>query len=166
MKPTIRFSKRLFIVLICLLSLLYTACGGGSSSSSSSSPTASSASASGAAQAVPTMPAGNFKPAAENQITKTVSVTGTQTSATAPDLALGKRVYTKNKCADCHGEKGEIVAGKTTKAIGGTSLTAEQFDQFLRTGGGLGNDHIFGPSAISPGGMQALYAYVKPLPGK
>src|SRR4051794_9761422 len=99
MKPTIRFSKRLFIVLICLLSLLYTACGGGSSSSSSSGSTASPASGSGAAQAVATMPAGNFKPAAENQITKTVNVTTTQPQANAPDLALGTRVYTKNKCA-------------------------------------------------------------------
>ena len=56
--------------------------------------------------------------------------------------------------------------GKTTKAIGGTTLVADQFDIFLRTGGGLGDSHIFGPSAISPGGMATLYAYVKSLPGK
>ena len=165
MKPNMRPSKRFFIVFICLLSLLYTACGGGSASSSSGS-TNTVAPTTEAAQAVATMPAGNFKAAAENQITKTVNVTTTQTQANAPDLALGARVYTKNKCAACHGEKGEVVAGKTTKAIGGTTISAAEFDEFLRTGGGQGNDHIFGPSAISPGGMEAVYAYVKSLPGK
>ena len=30
-------------------------------------------------------------------------------------------------------------------------------------GGGLGNEHIFGRSAISPGGMTALYEYVQSL---
>ncbi len=100
-------------------------------------------------------------------ITKTQPVTAPQAvQASADDLARGARSYAKNKCNGCHGEKGEGVAGKTTKTIAGTALSAEQFDNFLRTGGGQGNDHIFGPSAISPGGMTVLYAYVKSLPRK
>jgi mono/diheme cytochrome c family protein len=83
-------------------------------------------------------------------------------AAAAADLERGARSYDKNKCADCHGAQGEGVAGKG-KAIAGTSLSAGEFDRILRTGGGLGNSHIFGPSAVSPTGMGALYAYVQSL---
>ncbi|MFN8487827.1 MAG: hypothetical protein U0350_09565 [Caldilineaceae bacterium] len=169
-----------FAIILIVFSVLLAACGGNSSSGSSASgDSGAAASSDSGVTPLPTMPIPkeNFKAHSENQITQTISVSSTQpasqtqattttTSASADDLARGNRSYTKNKCADCHGDKGEVVAGKTTKAIGGTTLTLDQFDQFLRTGGGLGDTHIFGPGAISPGGMQALYAYVKSLPGK
>ncbi len=170
----------ILMLLICLV--LFAACGGSTTGSSGNSggDNNSSASSDNNAPAIPTMPIpkDNFKAHSENQITQTTSVSSTQpasqtqaattttTTASADDLARGSRSYAKNKCADCHGDKGEVIAGKTTKAIGGTTLAEDQFDQFLRTGGGLGDTHIFGPGAISPGGMQALYAYVKSLPGK
>lgn len=174
-------SKFAIILMLILLLGTFTACGSNASSSGSgSTDSGAAASSDNNAPAIPTMPIPkeNFKAHAENQITQTTSVSNTQsasqtqatttttTSASADDLARGSRSYAKNKCGDCHGDKGAVVAGKTTKAIGGTALAADQFDQFLRTGGGLGDTHIFGPGAISPGGMQALYAYVKSLPGK
>lgn len=176
MRRSIRLAKFTIIFALITLAAVVAACGGNTSSSgSASSDSAASASTDNNAPAMATMPIPkeNFKAHAENQITNTTAVSTTQvasqtqaTTASADDLARGSRSYAKNKCADCHGDKGEVVAGKTTKAIGGTTLVADQFDIFLRTGGGLGDSHIFGPSAISPGGMATLYAYVKSLPGK
>lgn len=84
-----------------------------------------------------------------------------ETPEAAPaDLARGERSYTTKMCGDCHGAKGEGVEGKG-KALAGTTLTEAEFTDVLRTGGGLGNSHIYGPQAISPSGMEALYAYVK-----
>jgi mono/diheme cytochrome c family protein len=80
--------------------------------------------------------------------------------AAAVDLSRGERSYTSKKCGDCHGAKGEGVEGKG-KALAGTSLTEEEFTDILRTGGGLGNSHLYGPQAISPSGMEVLYAFVK-----
>jgi len=176
MEQSGRTTQFAFILSLSLFLLLFAACGSDRASSDNASAShATPAAADNNAPAVATMPVpqGNFKAAAENQITTTTKVSTTSaasqtqtTNASADDLARGNRSYIKNKCSDCHGERGEVMAGKTTKAIGGTTLTVEQFDQFLRTGGGLGDSHIFGPGAISPGGMQVLYAYVKSLPGK
>jgi ethanolamine utilization protein EutP (predicted NTPase) len=47
--------------------------------------------------------------------------------------------------------------------VAGTTITFADFDKVLRTGAGLGNTHIFGRSAVSPSGMEALYAYVQSL---
>ena len=116
------------------------------------------------------MPAGNFIAVGEQtgltntaNLTQTTQTTQTNTVASA-DLTRGEAAYTKNKCGDCHGAKGEGVADKG-KAIAGTALSLNDFDVLLRTGGGLGNTHIFGRSAVSPSGMEALYAYVQSFAG-
>ncbi len=89
----------------------------------------------------------------------------TASSTEAVDLARGETVYTSKKCADCHGPQGEGVAEKA-KALAGTSLSEEAFTDIMRTGdkGKLGNSHLYGPQAISPSGMKALYAYIKSFP--
>jgi len=92
-----------------------------------------------------------------NTSTETQSVV-----AVAPDLERGARAYAKNKCADCHGAAGEGVADKGN-AIASTTLTLDEFEDVLRTGGDLGNSHIFGTSAVSPSGMAILYQYVQSL---
>ena len=121
--------------------------------------------------AAPTMPAGQFTAVGEQSVLTTTAVltetepatqTTQTTAATAPDLSRGEAAYTKNKCGDCHGAQGEGVADKGN-AIAGTAISLEEFDAVLRTGGGLGNSHIFGRSAVSPSGMEALYAYVQSL---
>ena len=114
---------------------------------------------------VPTMPPAQFT-AVSSQGTFTETVAITETAATSgvanPDLERGARSYAKNNCAQCHGEQGEGVSGKG-EAIAGTTLALNEFDTLLRTGGGLGTEHIFGPSAVSPTGMEFLYEYVKSL---
>ncbi|MCE7988495.1 MAG: hypothetical protein DYG89_45640 [Caldilinea sp. CFX5] len=165
------FPQRRLLLLFVLVFLLIAACGRNreGSGDSSQSPSADRL-------AAPTMPAGQFTAVGEQSIlTDTASLTETaqttqsvqttqttQTADAAPDLARGEAAYTKNKCGDCHGAKGEGVADKGN-AIAGATLSLEEFDAVLRTGGGLGNDHIFGRSAISPSGMEALYDYVKSL---
>ena len=166
--PSLR--NPLTLLLVGLVLFVVAGCGGGASSESSTG--------GDQAVAVPTMPPAKFTAVAEQRTfsqttsltTTTPLTTTTQVSAAvaaapaanAADLERGARSYAKNKCADCHGAQGEGVAGKG-KAIAGATLSAAEFERVLRTGGGLGNSHIFGPSAISPTGMGALYAYVQSL---
>ena len=168
---TTHFPYRRLLLLFVVVFLFIAACGRNreGSADSSQSPSADRL-------AAPTMPAGQFTAVGEQSIlTDTASLTETAqttqsvqttqtTSAAAPDLARGEAAYTKNKCGDCHGAKGEGVTDKGN-AIAGTTLSLEAFDALLRTGGGLGNDHIFGRSAVSPSGMEALYAYVQSFSG-
>jgi mono/diheme cytochrome c family protein len=162
-------------LILFVLTLFLVACGGSSSNSNSST-------GAQAPRAVPTMPRARFTAVAEQSVlTRTGSLTPTATltataevtastattsaASAAVDPAIlerGARAYERNECATCHGEQGEGVAGQAG-AIAGTTLSETEFTDVLRTGGGLGNSHIFGPSAISPGGMSALYAYVQSL---
>lgn len=153
-----------FGVLIGAILMTVVGCGGGGSRDTGST--------AATAAPVPTMPPARFTAVAQQSITRTATLTTTaltetQTSANeAPavtvDLERGARAYERNKCGDCHGAQGEGVAGQG-KAIAGTSLSEAEFTSILRTGGGLGNTHIFGPQAVSPAGMSILYAYVQSL---
>jgi mono/diheme cytochrome c family protein len=161
-------------LIVALALLVLAACGGGGSSSQTRGETT---------EAVPTMPPARFTAVAEQSVlTRTATLTATATlteplaetrtettteegaavPVAAADLERGARSYERNKCADCHGAQGEGIAGKG-QAIAGTALSEEAFTNLLRTGGGLGNMHIFGPSAVSPAGMGALYTYVQSL---
>ena len=100
--------------------------------------------------------------AASPEVTEESDATASTADA---DLARGEGVYTNKGCGSCHGPKGEGVEGKA-EALAGASLTEDEFTDILRTGGKgtLGNDHLYGPQAISPSGMKALYAYIKSFP--
>ncbi len=91
------------------------------------------------------------------------ATTTTPEAVIGADLAGGQYIY-ENKCASCHGAKGEGVQGKG-KGIASWTMPAAEFDDILRTGGKgkLGNEHLFGLNQISPGGMSNLYAYVQSL---
>ena len=165
MPHTISYLRRLYVIILLIVALsLFAACGGGSSSDSSATGSTD------VAPAAPTMPSGQFVAVGEQSgLTKTVSLTETtattattETAGPAPDLARGEAAYVKNKCGDCHGAAGEGVADKGS-AITEMSLTLAEFDKLLRTGNGLGNTHIFGRSAVSPSGMESLYAYTQSL---
>jgi mono/diheme cytochrome c family protein len=153
--------------LLVIVVLLVSACG----RDNAAAPAADSSAPSGSAEqaAVPTMPAAAFTAVAQTSELVTRSRTVTETAvitapvtdtAAAADLERGALAYERNLCGDCHGAQGEGVAGKGSP-IAGTLLTLDEFDTVLRTGAGLGNTHIFGRSAISPTGMEALYSYVQ-----
>ena len=128
--------------------------------------------------AVPTMPAARFAmptsmiDSAKNSTTTvaageavTATVAAGTPEAPAVDLTRGQTIYTNRKCAECHGEQGEGVADKG-KAVAGTALSLEEFTDVMRTGRDIGPDHIYGPNAISPGGMEALHAWLQSLPAQ
>jgi mono/diheme cytochrome c family protein len=80
----------------------------------------------------------------------------------AGDLARGENLYATKGCGECHGPAGEGVEGAGA-AVAGTSLTFDEFEDLLRTGGGIGPDHLFGTSSISPSGLAALHAWLQSL---
>jgi mono/diheme cytochrome c family protein len=163
------FAQRWFwLIPLVLLVLLFAACGG-------SAPAQSPGSAPASLRPVATMPPARFTAVAQQVFTDTarstpaeaaasaVEATATPAITAAADLTRGATVYT-NRCASCHGDQGEGVADKGG-ALDEFELSYSEFDTLLRTGGNgrLGNEHLFGPSAVSPSGMQALYAYVQSL---
>jgi len=95
----------------------------------------------------------------------TMAATPTPQPEQAVDLERGRRLYESKGCASCHGAQGEGVVGKA-QGLAGTQLTEQEFTDILRTGGTgkLGSEHLYGPQAISPSGMKALYAYIKSFP--
>jgi len=99
----------------------------------------------------------------------TDAATGVAVPTATPPVGLGRgeRVYLNQGCGKCHGEQGEGVPDKGS-AVAGTSLTYPEFEDALRTGnkGELGNEHIFGPQRISPGGVEALHAWLQSLPAE
>lgn len=146
------------IVVLLLLMLGLAACGG---NADNAAPAAAST-----PRIVPTMPAAQFTAVAQQAYTDTISSAAAEVQTTptvSVDLTRGQTIYT-NRCAECHGPVGEGVADKGGPATA-WSVTSAEFDDAVRTGksGELGTVHIFGPSAVSPSGLTALYAYVESL---
>jgi mono/diheme cytochrome c family protein len=139
-----------FIGLVLLLLAVLAGCGG--AGGNTPKPTV---------EGIPT-PQGAF---AQATSAMTVSPATAQPALSGDPLA-GKMVY-DNKCASCHGAKGEGVEGKG-KGVAGWTMTPADFDDILRTGakGKLGNEHLYGPSQISPSGVENLHAFVRSLQKK
>lgn len=137
--------------LLCFLALVLTGCGG-----------ASGGAARPTVEGIPT-PQGVFAQAT-SVMTPLPAVT--LPPAESGDPMAGKTVY-ENKCAGCHGANGEGVEGKG-KGVAAWAMTPAEFEDLLRTGGKgrLGNEHLYGPSQISPTGVSNLYAFVRTLQKK
>ena len=145
-------SRAVLFICAVLLVLSFSACGGGDEPSTKAE--------------VPT-PLVSDTPFPTRRFLQPTSVikaaaTDTPASGQTGDLERGKRIYEANECGSCHGAQGEGVEGEAG-GLAGTQLTEQEFDDILRTGGKgeLGNEHLYGPQAVSPSGMTALYAYVK-----
>lgn len=112
--------------------------------------------------AVPTMPPARFgQPTSVVDVEKAKQTQEELAAQEAAErVASGEFIY-GNKCAECHGE------GATGTAAGeslvGMNLDEAAFTDLLRTGGQLGNDHLFGPTSISPDGVKGIYAYLTSL---
>ena len=137
---------------VLLLSIILVTCGG----AKGGAPKAT-------VEGIPT-PQGVFSQA--TSVMTQMPPAATAEPAGSGDPVAGKTVY-DNKCASCHGAKGEGVEGKG-KGIATWTMSASDFDDLLRTGakGRLGNEHLYGPSQISPGGVENLFAYVVSLQKK
>jgi len=99
------------------------------------------------------------------KVKETLTVTpSTVDSADAKLVARGKGLYEKKGCNECHGDNAEGLPDKGSK-LAGTELSEEEFEDILRTGGRgrLGNDHLYGTSAITSSGIRAIYAFLQSL---
>lgn len=76
-------------------------------------------------------------------------------------VARGKDRWDALECGSCHGESGE--GTDNGSALAGTTLTEREFVDFLRTGGTIGNDHLYSTNRLSAGGVANLYQYVLSL---
>jgi mono/diheme cytochrome c family protein len=149
----------LWILSLMIVALVLGACGGGAGSDDAA--TDAEAPVVRARSAAPTMPAAQFAaPTSIVDVTK-VAETAATPDANEPDLDLGASAYAR-LCAECHGEAGEGVADKGS-AVVGLGLSEADVTDLLRTGGGFGNEHIFGPSKISEDGIAGLTAFMATL---
>jgi mono/diheme cytochrome c family protein len=88
--------------------------------------------------------------------------TEAQTGALDPvAVERGKGRWDALECASCHGENG--VGTDDGPPLAGTTLTEREFVDFLRTGGTIGNDHLYSTNRLSTGGAANLYQYVLSL---
>jgi mono/diheme cytochrome c family protein len=72
----------------------------------------------------------------------------------------GRGRYEALACGDCHGANGE---GGDAPALAGTQLSEDEFITFLRTGGTIGNDHLYATNRLSTSGGVNLYLYILSL---
>lgn len=72
------------------------------------------------------------------------------------ERGLGR--YEALECATCHGEQGE--GTDDGSALVGYSAPEAEFVDFMRTGGELGNDHLYSSSTLSNSGISNLYQYL------
>jgi cytochrome c553 len=92
----------------------------------------------------------------------------TAAAATAPEIdstavARGEHNWERLECFTCHGENGE--GTDDAPALAETTLTEDEFIDQLRTGGTLGNDHLFSTDRLSNSGSKYLYQFVLSLSG-
>ena len=151
------YARLMLMLMLAVSGLLLVACGGGSEASTEPTPTSGLA-ATPLSTHVFKQPTSIIKESASEEEKQDE----TPADEGDADLSRGERIFNNNQCADCHGGQGEGVPDKA-EGLAGTQLTEAEFADILRTGGQgeLGNDHLFGPQAISPSGMEALYTFVK-----
>ena len=165
---TITRSARRFVPILAVLLFLITlaaGCGPGDEQTSSGGETSGEeAPAASDSSAVPTMPAARFDQPTPVTDLKEASEADRQEdeeeAAEEPDIAMGEFVY-GNRCVECHGE-GATGAAQASSLVGLT-LSEDEFEDLIRTGGELGPDHLFGSTKISPDGLRAVYAYLTSL---
>ena len=147
----LRKSPILTIIALFMIGLSVAACGGGKQAE----PTAT--------HVIPTMPVARFAQPT-TAITPRAAGEGGAAATESADVTRGRTIYQNKKCGSCHGDQGQGVEGKGN-AIAGLNMAYDDFEALMRTGGQgkLGPDHLYGPMAISPSGMQALYAFIQQI---
>lgn len=156
------------LVLLVVLSLSFVACraqGGGATASVTTSTPGATAESTRITDASP--PATHVW----KQPTTIIKTHDTPAAATATPafadeemIARGKGIYERRECGQCHGDNAEGVPDKGSR-LAGTSLTEAEFKDVLRTGGKgkLGNEHLYGITAISEAGISAVYAFLQSI---
>ncbi len=111
----------------------------------------------------PTMLIASFTPVAgqmDSESIQQAQSTPAAPAATEVDLELGQRVY-GNLCAQCHGA--DLQGTDEGGALAALDMARDEFTILLRTGGGLGNQHLFGTTKVSETGIEALFGYLQSM---
>ncbi len=109
------------------------------------------------------------EPAAIATAVATATARSSQNTAALDPTAIarGQDNWTRLECASCHGENGEGGAGsigdREAPPLTDLTLTEDEFIDWLRTGGTLGNDHLFSTDRLSDRGGRNLYQFVQSL---
>ncbi len=137
-------------ILLSLLALLLSACRA-APTQSAPTPTA--------------FPTFNYVvPTVAPVVLTVVSQAATASSTAAPDPAkidLGKGRYVALECGSCHGDAGQ--GTPKGSALAGTKLSQADFITYLRSGGKVGNSHLYSTNRLSETGAENLYLYVLSL---
>ncbi len=151
-------ARTLTIFSLVTLLIMLTACGGGSPAPADDGGAAGSSEQS--SRQVPTMPAASFAaPTTMIDPTKVAaSGAGVTPQPSEGDMVYGGALYAK-LCSECHGNKLKGYEG-LADPIEVYNLDTAGLADLLRTGGGYGNDHIFGLDKISPESINDLQAYL------
>jgi mono/diheme cytochrome c family protein len=149
--------RRLYSLVFVLL--LVAACSPRSSATQTAAPTVSPTSI---------LPTHAFQQPTEAPAIATAAAATRTAVAAAPENALdpqaverGKGRYDALECGTCHGANGE--GTDDGSPLVGTTLDEEAFITFLRTGGTIGNDHLYSTNRLSESGGRNLYQYILSL---
>ncbi|MCY4092375.1 MAG: cytochrome c [Caldilineaceae bacterium] len=148
---------------VLLLLLVPAGCGNGDDASASGDDAASdSVPAASDRSIVPTMPAARFdQPTPVTDMEEASKADQEQDEGESqPDLATGELIF-NNRCAECHGE--DAAGTDQASSLVGLSLSEDDFEDLIRTGGELGPEHLFGSTKVSPDGLSAVFAYLTSL---
>ena len=92
----------------------------------------------------------------------TEAATAVSTAALDPArVAQGQSRYAALACGSCHGDAGE--GTPKGSALAGTKLSQDQFIDVLRTGGKMGNAHLYAVDRLSDPSGKNLYLYILSL---
>lgn len=93
--------------------------------------------------------------------TRIAAEAGGSTELDPVAIERGQGRYEALECGSCHGAAGE--GTDDGPALAGTTLSEDAFITFLRTGGTIGNDHLYATNRLSTSGGTNLYTYVLSL---
>lgn len=84
-------------------------------------------------------------------------------------VARGANSWERLECGSCHGAQGEGGAGsvgdKTAPPLTDLGMSQSEFLDWMRTGGTMGNAHLFSADRLSDGGSRDLYQFMLSLGG-
>ena len=147
------FMKRISMLMIVMLSI--AACGGNAGSDGAGDSERPTATAFPTFEFVAPTVASVFD-SNDSDDTDAESVDTVELDPVKVERGLGR--YEALECATCHGEQGE--GTDDGSALVGYSASESEFVDFMRTGGELGNDHLYSSSTLSNSGIGNLYQYL------
>jgi mono/diheme cytochrome c family protein len=151
-------SARHTAAALAIISLLLAACG--AQESATATPTITPTLFPTFAYVERTLPPPVATAAAATAAAATESAGREQIVLDPERVERGRDRYVALECGACHGDNGE--GGDAVSLVGYAESEADFID-FMRSGGGMGNDHRFPTERLSNTGIGNLYQYLRSL---